>query len=281
MDIRFIASIKKGRDKNYGIRIMDLDTLKVSDIPYLNAIKMINKGGTIVGLESNGFTIKGNNGDIERYPIIEGGKIVKNNSLIILEQLINNNTTIGYKVADWNGNVLNLKISDVLAYARNNGVANGKIITKDGNSFISSIKGEYSKKLIDTVKRNSNIKSRSSYTIQDLEKEEWTLDDFEGYMKFKNCPYKVFGDELNLKIAVLGDIDILKFPVGVSKLSLESIPKNINVKELILPKTLNIIERDVLYNIGNLDKLYLQDGMNTFKIVSNGTGKNINISKAI
>jgi len=142
MGILAIANIIDGKN-TIGLRLLDTISGQIKDVPIANVIGVLASGkATIdnVGLE-NGKLV-GTNGSLDRLPEIMNGVLVGIYSPVII---VNQIDDIGYTVTSYKGTMVKLKNEDVLKYAKLNGIANGKIVNRDGKEFISSINGEYPK----------------------------------------------------------------------------------------------------------------------------------------
>lgn len=124
-----------------GFRILDADTKEVKDFD-CRAVSnvLIKKLATIEGLciDSKTKKIKGSNGALDRYPALFNGKPL-NRSLVVLNSI----DDIGYTVSSFNGKIADALRSEVVIFASKNGIANGKVVEKDGKRFISAISGNY------------------------------------------------------------------------------------------------------------------------------------------
>ena len=116
------------------------------DVPLASVKAVILSGGAeIVNLGIVDDKVVGTNGSIDRlaglvklgteFVLPEGAK----SPLVVLNKIEN----VGYTVADYKGQVKRLPNDVVVEYAETQGIANGKVVTKDGSTFISSISGEY------------------------------------------------------------------------------------------------------------------------------------------
>ena len=142
MKMHMIATLYNG-DKHVGYRILDSDASKTIDVLTEQVLQVIKQGQLIRNLEIVDNKLKGSNGDISRYAKISNG-VLSNNSLAPLVVLAQIGET-GYVISDHNGKIIKAKNNDVLQYAKKNGIANGKISSRDGQEFISAIYGTYEK----------------------------------------------------------------------------------------------------------------------------------------
>lgn len=138
--IHLIAVIKARVNSKslLGVRIIDSDTESIKDVPLKNFVAVLSKGVEVANCKIDGDTIIGTNGSLDRFPVIVNGKLRGDSPLVVLEKVNG-----GFKVCDWSGNIKKLKDSDVIEYASKNGIANGKLVSKDNKTTVSAIKGEY------------------------------------------------------------------------------------------------------------------------------------------
>lgn len=117
-----------------------------------NIISIINSGTKIENLTVENRKLKGTNGEIKRYAAVERNWRTQGKTpLVIISEIIVAGRITGYSVVDCKGNFLNMKIADILQYAKRlgMGIANGDIIDKDNQMIIKCINGEYKKNIID------------------------------------------------------------------------------------------------------------------------------------
>lgn len=134
-----ISNITSGKE-TIGFRILDVDTKDVKDVPIGNIYKVIkSKKACIANLEVKGKQVVGSNGSIDRLPEIVHGKLIGKSPIIIIDKIGNE----GYTVADFKGSILRLKEADVIKYAKENGISNGKVVNKGGTEYISAIERNY------------------------------------------------------------------------------------------------------------------------------------------
>lgn len=143
----FMVAVIKKEDKIVGFRVLDVDSKQAMNIECKSVVgKLKAYPGCIENMTyENG--IKCINGDMTRYGVY--GKSV---SLVILDQICDaSGEVVGYNVSDTNGIMKTFKKNDVLTIAEKYGVANGKVVEKDGKKFISAINGAYN-----TIKVNEH-----------------------------------------------------------------------------------------------------------------------------
>ena len=143
MKIFIIAQIMNGR-KAVGYRLLDLDAnnqVKDYTIPVIAqvlsnpATSDIIKNAKLINGE-----IVGTNGQLSRYAkVAPNGMLLGDSPLVVINKI----DDAGYTVADFKGQVKKMKTSDVVEYAKNQGIANGKVVIQDNVEYISSISDSY------------------------------------------------------------------------------------------------------------------------------------------
>lgn len=154
------------KDNNtIGLRLLDVDTKTIKDVPVDDVVDVLNKGiATIENIGTNGNELIGTNGSINRLTKVKGGKVYGKSSLVIIDEIIDK----GYLVADYKGTMKKYSTENVIKYAKNNGIANGKVVNKDEKEFISSISGAYNK----VEMQVSSTRGKELYTgekVEDIE----------------------------------------------------------------------------------------------------------------
>lgn len=157
MNLVNIGIVLDNNSNILGMRVLDTDTSQVKDIA-VDSIKKVLYDGKV---KINGLCIRdgeliGSNGSLDRYPKIINGQLVGKSPLIILNQL----EDVGYTISDFNGRIASVATSDVVKYASLHGIANGKVVSKEGKEFISAIVGSYDIKALKkkATKQRSNKK---------------------------------------------------------------------------------------------------------------------------
>ena len=140
MQLIAIARIVEN-DNLIGLVMLDKDTNEVKGVTEQSIVLALM--GNKVSIENIGLNsgrLIGTNGSIDRLPCVDKHmKLVGKSPLVILNTI----DDLGYTVSDYKGTVINLQTSNAIAYAKQNGISNGKIVTKDNKEFISSINGTY------------------------------------------------------------------------------------------------------------------------------------------
>lgn len=138
MALFMIATIHDNNEM-IGVRLLDTNSKQIKDVPIREVITAIEKGITIQNIDVEQGQLVGTNGSIDRLPLVINGRLEGKSPLIILNQIGNS----GYTVSDFKGQIKRLRNRDVIEYAKEHGIANGKIVQKGGNYYISSIIGSY------------------------------------------------------------------------------------------------------------------------------------------
>ena len=138
MKMHMIAGIYSG-DNRVGFRILDADENKIIDVKDSQVINVLSRGIQIRNLKLVNGKIQGSNGDINRYAKVVDGLISKTSPLVVINTIGNTY----YTVSDHKGQIIKMRQEDIIRYALENGIANGKVSERDGKKFISAICGSY------------------------------------------------------------------------------------------------------------------------------------------
>ena len=140
MNINLIAVHYNGKKEIVGFRLLDSDSGQVMDQPYDKVLNVVRNNVVIKGIELDGKSgkLKGSNGAFDRYPILFDNKLVSNGIVIL-----NTFDDKGYRVCNFLGKTLETTEKELVKYASNVGISNGKVVTKDNKVFISAISGNY------------------------------------------------------------------------------------------------------------------------------------------
>ena len=144
MGIYMIGTISVDGENVIGYRLLYIKNGLVRDTT-VESMKLALSSDVRVGnLELVNGEIKGSNGDISRYPMIIGGVAYRRSPIIILKEMLNGD----YIVTDFKGEIVRMNEEEVVRYSAVEGIANGKVVNKDGRRFVSAIKGEYEKEVV-------------------------------------------------------------------------------------------------------------------------------------
>ena len=165
MGLIAIGVINHNKDA-VGIRIYDTNSGEFKDVP-INGVKaVLSKGAQVCNLGLQDGELIGTNGSLDRYPVIRNGKLFGKSPLIILNEV----GDVGYDVVDWKGKKARYRSEDVVTYSEKNGIANGKVVEKDGNKFISSISGNYDRvEIVIPKKKVQEVKTKQKSDMEDTD----------------------------------------------------------------------------------------------------------------
>ena len=166
-----IAVIVDEKGKELGFRLLDTKLVgqsgaeKIKNFPTGSVLaKLKAEPNSITNLGIKGDKVVGTNGVLDRYTKISSdNQCMSEPRMVILFR-----TDSGFIVTDGFGNVTSVSDKAALELNKKAPVANGKVVTKDGKEFISSIVGEYpfmEKKKTD-VKQSEILYISSSDTIK-------------------------------------------------------------------------------------------------------------------
>lgn len=186
MSDAILVAVIKEDNKTVGLRISDVELRgKVMDLPIANISKAIASGASISGLELKDGKFTGNNGSLDRYPVIDAstGKVVKQ-AIVIVGKYTN-----GYfKICNAQGVPAIAEASKIIQLTESCPIANGKVVQKDGSKFISAISGEYN------ILDSSNSGTVNLDDVRDIRTNKKYESADNGYVstraliKIKECP---------------------------------------------------------------------------------------------
>ena len=143
MKCYIIAQVVDAYNKLIGYKLFDADKgdTMIVDVNQLKTVLSkqpdLVKNATLI----NGI-LSGTNGKLDRY-----ARVNKNGNLVSGDKsplvIINKIDNVGYTVVDFKGQTARMSNEKAVDYAKENGIANGKVVMQDSIEFISSISGEY------------------------------------------------------------------------------------------------------------------------------------------
>lgn len=148
-----VAVVKNEADEAVAYRILDIEKRAckaVSKEAVLRASMQNPKAFMNVAVE--GKELVGTNGSLSRYTVVsmKNELVSKSAPVVVLARLGNE----GFVLSDYAGNMTKIKSDEAVGYATKFGIANGKIVERDGKKLISAINGEYpliEKKKVETA----------------------------------------------------------------------------------------------------------------------------------
>ena len=285
MKIHLIGIIEDNYSNTIGYRLVDIDSKDIKDVPE-NSIKAVlsNQSLCIDGIKLYNGKLVGTNGSLDRYAKIVGNRLKGKSPLVIVNQIIVNDELKGYTVIDWKGTIINATVSDVIKYAKVNGIANGSVKSINNKEFISSIQGEYRQKVIKreaeqkVVKKEEVKKVKQQKRINTFEDIIWNTDEFRDYMDSNNFSYEIKEIENKMEIQFnCSKATRLKYPNGIE--SVDNIFSYIDIaaRELVFSPTINSIRLNILNYLPNIESITFQKGAEEITIPGlNDTKADIN-----
>nr|DAS80337.1 MAG TPA: hypothetical protein [Caudoviricetes sp.] len=148
-----VAVVKNEADEAVAYRILDIEKRAckaVSKEAVLRASMQNPKA--FMNVTAEGKELVGTNGSLSRYAVVsmKNELVSKSAPVVVLARLGNE----GFVLSDYAGNMTKIKSDEAVGYATKFGIANGKIVERDGKKLISAISGEYpliEKKKVETA----------------------------------------------------------------------------------------------------------------------------------
>lgn len=148
-----VAVVKNEADEAVAYRVLDIekrDCKAVSKEAVLRASMQNPKA--FMNVAAEGKELVGTNGSLSRYAVVsmKNELVSKSAPVVVLARLGNE----GFVLSDYAGNMTKIKSDEAVGYATKFGIANGKIVERDGKKLISAINGEYpliEKKKVETA----------------------------------------------------------------------------------------------------------------------------------
>lgn len=148
-----VAVVKNDADEAVAYRVLDIEKRAckaVSKEAVLRASMQNPKAFMNVTAEDK--ELVGTNGSLSRYAVVsmKNELVSKSAPVVVLARLGNE----GFVLSDYAGNMTKIKSDEAVGYATKFGIANGKIVERDGKKLISAISGEYpliEKKKVETA----------------------------------------------------------------------------------------------------------------------------------
>ena len=151
----------------------------------VNAMK--NNVIDVVNVKLNGDKLDGRGAKLSRYAQLNVDGSLKNKApLVILKSIKSDGRVIGYIISDHRGQLKKVSLEDAIKYADVIGIANGKLVTKNNNTFISNILGEYEAVEIKQSKQDNLVVGHA----------EWEVDEFKKFMREHKFKYRYANNTL-------------------------------------------------------------------------------------
>lgn len=71
--------------------------------------------------------------------------VIDNFGILILGEIVDGKSTVGYRAMDTNGKIVDLRESDIIKLASSTNIINAKIVNRDNGQIVSAIKSEFTK----------------------------------------------------------------------------------------------------------------------------------------
>lgn len=148
-----VAVVKNEADEAVAYRVLDIEKRAckaVSKEAVLRASMQNPKA--FMNVAAEGKELVGTNGSLSRYAVVsmKDELVSKSAPVVVLARLGNE----GFVLSDYAGNMTKIKSDEAVGYATKFGIANGKIVERDGKKLISAINSEYpliEKKKVETA----------------------------------------------------------------------------------------------------------------------------------
>ncbi len=138
-----------------GMGLLDKDTKDFRMVPTDQIKKALSKKTVrIQNVQLVDRELKGTNGEIERYPILDvNGRLISRPIITIVTAIVNDGEVIEFDVATSDGVITRAPYGNILGCAKGGGVSNAKVVNRDGKDYLASIKGKF-----DTIEINTKSK---------------------------------------------------------------------------------------------------------------------------
>ena len=263
MPMFMIACHMNNKKQVIGFRLIETESKEVRDYNYTSVKAVLEKGITIDGIKLENGELKGSNGAFERYTQLINGITIGKCPVVIIKQYPDDS----YDVCNHLGQIAHMHESDIIQFASVEGIANGKIVNNNGNSYISSINGEYLKDksfddiaYADKLKLKMKLLGSSKYELSDdnlvsgVNKDLDTLLIGVGCLGVKESGFKNFEKLKSITLPstclTLGasafmnctSLEEINIPEGVTKIPKLCFSNCKNIKHIDLPNSIRVIE---------------------------------------
>ena len=149
-----VAVVKNDADEAVAYRVLDIEKRACKAVSKEAVIRAsMQNPKAFMNVTAEGKELVGTNGSLSRYAVVsmKNELVSKSAPVVVLARLGNE----GFVLSDYAGNMTKIKSDEAVGYATKFGIANGKIVERDGKKLISAINGEYpliEKKKVETAK---------------------------------------------------------------------------------------------------------------------------------
>lgn len=148
-----VAVVKNEADEAVAYRVLDIEKRACKAVSKEAVLRAsIQNPKAFMNVTAEGKELVGTNGSLSRYAVVsmKNELVSKSAPVVVLARLGNE----GFVLSDYAGNMTKIKSDEAVGYATKFGIANGKIVERDGKKLISAISGEYpliEKKKVETA----------------------------------------------------------------------------------------------------------------------------------
>lgn len=148
-----VAVVKNEADEAVAYRVLDIEKRACKAVSKEAVLRAsIQNPKAFMNVTAEGKELVGTNGSLSRYAVVsmKNELVSKSAPVVVLARLGNE----GFVLSDYAGNMTKIKSDEAVGYATKFGIANGKIVERDGKKLISAINGEYpliEKKKVETA----------------------------------------------------------------------------------------------------------------------------------
>ena len=148
-----VAVVKNEADEAVAYRVLDIEKRACKAVSKEAVLRgSIQNPKAFMNVAAEGKEVVGTNGSLSRYAVVsmKNELVSKSAPVVVLARLGNE----GFVLSDYAGNMTKIKSDEAVGYATKFGIANGKIVERDGKKLISAINGEYpliEKKKVETA----------------------------------------------------------------------------------------------------------------------------------
>ena len=148
-----VAVVKNDADEAVAYRVLDIEKRACKAVSKEAVLRVsMQNPKAFMNVAAEGKELVGTNGSLSRYAVVsmKNELVSKSAPVVVLARLGNE----GFVLSDYAGNMTKIKSDEAVGYATKFGIANGKIVERDGKKLISAISGEYpliEKKKVETA----------------------------------------------------------------------------------------------------------------------------------
>ena len=148
-----VAVVNNEADEAVAYRVLDIEKRACKAVSKEAVLRdSMQNQKAFMNVAAEGKELVGTNGSLSRYAVVsmKNELVSKSAPVVVLARLGNE----GFVLSDYAGYMTKLKSVEAVGYATKFGIANGKLVERDGKKLISAINGEYpliEKKKVETA----------------------------------------------------------------------------------------------------------------------------------